>query len=168
MKSDIISDPAKYHRGWSSGLPETKCGYGSKFRQTVFQRQWIPDMVAKHGIRSIADLGAGDLNWSARTAFGCTYTPYDLIPRAHGVEKLDILTDELPAADCLMVLWVLNHFPPEMQEIAIRKLQETNARFLMMTWDNKMEPCADLVYVEKEVLRKAVDGRDLEIRLIKL
>ena len=160
-------DHADYQRGWIGGLPETVCGYGSKVGATVFQRKWIPEQIAEYGITSIADIGAGDLKWAALTSFGCEYTPYDLIPRAQGVIKLNLLTDKLPEAECLMVLWLLNHFSPADQQKAIDRLKESDSRYLIMTYDSRMEPCTDLPYIEKAVLRKSKD-RDLEIRLIKI
>ena len=153
--------------GWRSGGNETLCGRGSTIRETKIQRKWIPEMVAKYGVKDIADLGAGDLNWSSRTAFGCDYTPYDLIPRTQGVEKLNILTDKLPEADCLMVLWVLNHFSPANQRKAMRKLLKADARYLIITFDNRLEKIIDHPYIEKELL-KHDRGIDLEIRLIEL
>lgn len=167
MNTTIITDPEKYKKGWHGGLPETPCGFGSKFNQTKIQREWIPEQVEKHGIKSIADIGAGDLNWASRTEFGCDYTPYDLIPRSQGVTKLNILTDKLPKADCLMVLWVVNHLSPSEQAIAVSNLLASNARYLIMTWDKRMEPCTDLAYIEKAILRKD-KGVDFEIRLIEL
>jgi hypothetical protein len=168
MKTNYMNR-AEFQKGWVGGGRETPCGSGSKMSETKVQRKWLPEMVAKYGIESIADLGAGDLNWARHTAFGCDYTPYDLILRTQGVEKLDILTDKLPKADCLMVLWVLNHFVPEQQKAAIDKLQQSKARYLIMTWDNRMEPCTDLPYIEKAVLRRDTTKRvDFEIRLIEL
>lgn len=167
MNRDIISDHAKYQKGWTGGLPETRCGYGSKLSQTKFQRQWLPEMVAKYGIESIADLGAGDLNWIKHTEPGCEYKAYDLIPRKPEVQKLDLLHDKLPDADCLLVLWVLNHFPPAQQKTAIDKIKNSTARFIIMTHDRLMEPCTDLPFLEQELLRKGADGRDLNIRLIR-
>ena len=157
----------EYQRGWTGGLPETPCGYGSTLRATKFQRDWIPEQVKKYGITSIADIGAGDMLWAARTAFGCDYTPYDLIPRAQGVKKLNLLTDVLPEADCLMVLWVLNHFSPEDQRAAIDKLKASGSRYIIMTYDNRMESCTDLPYIEKAILRY-IKSVGLEIRLIEL
>ena len=167
MNPTIVTDPEKYKKGWHGGLPETPCGYGSRFHQTKIQRKWIPEMVAKYDISSIADIGAGDLNWSARTAFGCEYTPYDLIPRAQGVTEFNLLTDELPDADCLMVLWVINHFPPKEQAIAMGKLLRSTSRYLIMTFDKRMEKETDLTYLDKAVLRHD-RGIDFEIRLIQL
>ena len=165
--SDIISDPAKYRRGWTGGLPETPCGFGSKLRATRFQRKWIPEQIAKYGILDVADIGAGDLNWIKQTELGCAYRAYDLIPRHKDVAPLNLLTDELPVADCYMVLWVINHIPPHEQGVAIERLQAGGARYLMMTWDERMEPCTDLPCIEKAVLRHD-RGIDFEIRLCKL
>jgi len=163
----IITNPDKYKKGWIGGLPETPCGFGSKFAQTRIQRDWIPKMVAKYAITSIADIGAGDLNWASRTAFGCDYTPYDLIPRARGVRKFNLLIDELPAADCLMVLWVINHFPVTAAKIAMEKLLNGKSRYLIMTWDSRMWDFTDVQPVEREVLRCSRDT-DFEIRLVEL
>lgn len=165
--NDVITDPEKYQKGWTGGLPETPCGFGSKLRTTKVQRAWIPAIVKQYGIKSIADIGAGDLNWSSRTVFGCKYTAYDLIPRKPDVIKLDILTDKLPGADCLMVLWVINHFPPDMQKLAIDRLLSSGSRYLMMTWDNRMQPYTDIKPIETEVLRHS-KGVNFEIRLIEL
>ena len=161
----IVSDPEKYKKGWHGGLPETPCGYGSKFRQTAIQRKWIPEMVSKYGIKSIADIGAGDLNWMID--LGCKYTAYDLIPRKPEVIEFNLLTDLLPDADCLMVLWVINHFPPAEQQAAMDNLKASKARYLLMTWDKRMEPCTKLPYVEKVILRHS-KGVDFELRLIEL
>lgn len=157
----------EFKRGWHGGLPETKCGAGSTLRATRFQRKWLPVMVAKYGIKSIADIGAGDLNWIRHTLLDCDYTPYDLIPRAHGVKKYDILTEKAPEADCLMVLWVINHLEPEQQKTAMNTLLESGARYLIMTWDKRMESCTDLPYLEKAILKHS-KGVNFEIRLIDL
>lgn len=167
-KNDIISDPAKYRKGWSSGLPETPCGFGSRLNNTKKQRLWIPAMIKKYGITSIADIGAGDLNWIKHMPLECDYYPYDLIPRHPDVEELDLLHDDLPTVDCIMVLWVLNHFPPAQQCHAIERLKNSGSRILIMTWDERMEPCTDLPYSESITLRTTALGKDLDLRLIEL
>jgi hypothetical protein len=126
-------------------------------------------MIAKYGITDIADIGAGDMNWAQHTEFGCAYRGYDLVPRHPDVERLNLLTDPLPETDCMMVMWVLHHFPAQDQAVAIARLVSSGARYLIMTWAQSMEPCTDLPHIEKAVLRKTVaDGADLEIRLCKL
>ena len=163
----IITDPAKYRRGWHGGRPETECGSGSTLRETRFQREWLPKMVAKYGIKSIADIGAGDLNWIKHTKLGCHYRAYDLIPRHPKVKELNLLTDKLPKADCLLVLWVINHLPAKEQCIAMAKLRASGSRYLIMTYDRRCEDCADLPYIQSAIL-KHIKGIDFEIRLIEL
>lgn len=153
----------EFERGWSSGLPETPCGAGSTLEQTEIQREWIPAMVAKYSILDIADLGAGDLNWACRTSFGCAYIPFDLIPRAHGVGKLDILTDTLPVADCYMVLWVINHLTMTQAQHATRRLLQSKARYLLTTWKQGLWN-----FIDSTVLDSVEIGKGAEIRLIEL
>ena len=153
----------EFKRGWSGGLPETKCGAGSRFANTLVQRGWIPEKVIKYGITSIADLGAGDLNWANRTEFGCKYSAYDLVPRAPGVDKLDILTDELPEADCLMVLWVINHMTEEQAQQATVKIMNSKARYLLATWREDY-----FNFPDAKVLDSVQIFGDAEIRLYEL
>jgi len=157
----------EYARGWRSGLPETPCGSGSTIRATKVQRDWIPAMVEKYGIKSIADIGAGDLHWVSRVDLGCEYSAYDLIVRDSSVTELNLLKDDLPEADCLMVVWVLNHFSPANQRKAMKKLLKSKARYLIITYDNRLEKIIDQPYIEKALL-KHDRGVDLEIRLIEL
>lgn len=153
----------EFERGWKGGLPETPCGAGSRFANTKPQRKWIPAKVKEYGIKSIADLGAGDLNWANRTEFGCDYTPYDLVPRAHGVKQLDILTDELPEADCLMVLWVINHMTEDQAKFAATKIMNSKARYLLATWRKDYYN-----FPETTVLDSVKIFGNAEIRLVEL
>lgn len=156
-------DDKDYKKGWQSGLPETPCGSGSKLSETKAQRKWIPQMVEKYGIKSIADIGAGDLNWASRTAFGCEYTPYDLIPRAQGVIKFDLLTDKLPHADCFMVLWVTNHMTGEQAQHATHRILHSRARYLLTTYRKGLWN-----FIDRTVLESVEIGNGAEIRLIEL
>lgn len=153
----------EFKRGWRSGLPETPCGSGSKLINTEIQREWIPEVVAKYGIESIADIGAGDLNWAARTAFGCDYTPYDLIPRAQGVIKFDLLRDPLPHADCFMALWVINHLTREQAKHATHRLLHGRADYLITTWKRGLWN-----FIDRTVLESVEIGDGAEIRLCRL
>jgi len=151
--SDIITDTKKYQNGWRSGLPETACGYGSRRSQTVVQRDTIPRWVREYDILSVADIGAGDLNWIKLVDIGCKYTPYDLVPRHPEVKKFNLLEDRMPQADCLMVMWVLNHFPEEAAELAMEKLTRTKARYLIMSYDHRQWPCTDIPFIEEVDIR---------------
>lgn len=160
---DILLNYKEFLRGWHGGLPETPCGNGSKFHRTAVQRKWIPEKIKEYGITSIADLGAGDLNWASRTAFGCDYAPYDLIPRTQGVIKLDILTDSLPDADAYMVLWVINHMTAEQAKTASTRIMQSNARYLFATHHPKYHN-----FIDATVLDSVPIVNGAELRLIEL
>lgn len=134
MNTDTVTSVEKYRKGWTGGLPETQCGYGSTIEATARQRQWIPEVIGRHNIRSIADIGAGDLNWMAQTDLGeVQYTPYDLVPRHPSVTEFNLVNQVPPTVDCLMVLWVLNHMPFDDCRKAIANIKASKSKFVMMT-----------------------------------
>jgi len=162
---------AEFFKGWTGGLPETPCGFGSKVGQTRKQRAVIPGWIEKYKITSVADIGAGDLNWAKLVDFGCPYAAYDLIPRVPGVVSYNLITQPLPRADCYMVLWVLNHLSVSRCKVAIRKLLKSKARFLMVTYDPRMPESTDLEAIESVVLYSKANAEpkgEFELRLIRL
>jgi hypothetical protein len=172
MMPDLITDVKKYKKGWSGGLPETPCGYGSKVNQTIIQRAWIPHIVEKYGIQSIADIGAGDLNWIGQVKWPhpIQYTPFDLVPRAEGVEAFDIIHEVPPASDLLMVLWLLNHLPEDHAQAAMNNLLNSGSKYLMLTYEPRQWDCTDLRAVDSVVIRDRGKGDprgNVELRLVK-
>lgn len=132
--TDIITEVFKYQKGWTGGLPETPCGSGSTLAHTKQQREWIPVIIEQYGIKSIADIGAGDLNWIKQTDLRAVeYTAYDLVPRDPSVVQFDLIKEIPPRVDLIMCLWVLNHLPYEHCQQAIENLKASGAKYLMMT-----------------------------------
>jgi hypothetical protein len=152
--SDIIGDRAKFSAGWQGGLPETPCGSGSTMARTRAQRAWLPGMIERHRVRSIADIGAGDLNWIQATAIpaGVAYTAYDLVPRHPRVQPFDLVTTVPPPVDLIMCLWVLNHLPYAAARQAIANLRASGARLLLMTdrprWHHEQPPDIHMPHLE--------------------
>jgi hypothetical protein len=171
---DVINNREKYQRGWTGGLPETECGFGSKLSQTIAQRDWLVEVTKRHDIKSIADIGAGDLNWSKLIlprleAQGCAYRGFDLVPRHKSVTAFDLLADPLPEAECYWCIWVLNHFPPEQARVALDKFLESDARYLVMQWEIRNPDFMDLPGVDSITIRQRNDWRgSVELRLIDL
>lgn len=169
--SDVIDRRDKFEQGWSGGLPETTCGYGSRLDQTVAQRAWIPQMVEKYRIRTIADIGAGDLNWVRHVTWpaGVSYTAYDLIPRHHDVQKLDMVREPLPCVDLIMCLWVLNHLPIGDCIAAIYNIRMSVSRYLLMTdrpkWHAEQPPLIRMPHIEELLLRPDTGDRLLLVDL---
>jgi hypothetical protein len=159
---DVIRDIEKFRRGWTGGLPETKCGSGSRLKNTKRQRQWIPGIIEKYGIQSIADIGAGDLNWIKTMDLGVEYTAYDLVPRVEGVIEFDLVKQVAPKVDMILCLWVLNHLPMEDSRKAIANLKASGSKYLMMTdrpiWHCDQPEEIVMPYIERIVLNEKQDS----------
>jgi hypothetical protein len=150
---DIVSRE-KFRNGWVGGLPETPCGHGSTLGATTAQRAWIPRLIEAYEIRSIVDVGAGDLNWIGRMDLrGAEYVPLDLVPRRPGVKQFDLVREVPPAADMLMCLWVLNHLEYADCLSAIKNLKASGARYLLMTdrpkWHHEQPPEIVMPHIEE-------------------
>lgn len=168
---DIITDVNKYKEGWKGGLPETPCGTGSKIGETQIQRDWIPSMLEKYNIKTLANIGAGDLNWwpHMKLSEDIEVTHYDLVPRAEGVIAFDVIQEVLPKVDCLMLLWVLNHFPYDHCEQAIEKIKASGSRYLIMTdrpiWHHEQPPSIQMEVLEEVVIRPDKGDRIVLVKL---
>ena len=158
--SDQVNDIAKYRKGWTGGLPETPCGYGSKLGATQIQREVIPLWMHYYDIQTIADIGAGDLNWVKHIKWidEPVIHHYDLVPRHRDVEPLDLLADDLPHADCIWLLWVLNHFPEEQMRQGLEKVLSSGCKYLLMTYESRLPDFMDLDCVEEVQLRPPKPG----------
>ena len=167
---DIVKDIKKFTQGWQGGLPETPCGSGSTLKNTAKQRVWIPQMLRKYKIKSIADIGAGDLNWLKETKIPKTieYKAYDLVPRLAEVNKFNIVEDTPPKVDLIMCLWVLNHLTYEQCQKALSNLLNSKAKYLMMTdrpkWHHEQPKEIQMEAIETLVLNDKKDS----IKLVKL
>ena len=112
-------------KGW--GVDEqgrASSGAGSTMEFTRLYRVFLQDFLAAHGIRSVVDAGCGDWQFSRAIDWkGIDYLGVDIVPSlidenrrtyaAPGVRfaVADIVRDELPPADLLIVKDVLQHLP---------------------------------------------------------
>ncbi len=133
--SDLINDSSEFRRGWTGGMPETPCGNGSRVSTTKIQRGYLLKIINQFNIKSIGDIGAGDLNWIKVTGIPETvdYIPYDIYPRLPEIKKLDILKNRPKKHDLLLCLWVLNHFSDEDVEKAVDNIKRSRAKYLLIT-----------------------------------
>lgn len=170
--SDIITETDKYKKGWGGGLPETPCGNGSRLSQTVDQRKWIPEIVQKYNIKTIADIGAGDLNWIKHTTLGdVEYKAYDLVPRKAEVISFDLIKQVPPKVDLIMCLWVLNHFPIEHCRQAVHNLLASGAKYILMTDRERyreFQPSEHDTLLSMTIDKMVLNEKNDSIRLIKL
>lgn len=161
--TDIVSTIQKFQQGWTGGLPETVCGYGSTMAGTRAQREWIPKIVAKYGITSIADVGAGDLHWFPRMKLNVAYQAFDLVPRRPQVQQFDLVREVPPAVDMILCLWVLNHLPFADHRSAFANLLASGSKWLMLTdrpaWHHEQPPEIQREPVEQLLLNKKTGDR---------
>lgn len=136
---------------------------------TKAQRQLIPKLIDKYQIKTIADIGAGDLNWIKKTDLrGATYTPYDLVPRHPSIKEFDLVEQVPERVDLIICLWVLNHLPFEDCRKALKNIMASGSKYLLMThrpiWLKEQPPEIDMVYAHEIILNEKQDS----IRLIDL
>ncbi|MCW5831077.1 MAG: class I SAM-dependent methyltransferase [Labilithrix sp.] len=99
-------------------------GLGSTVEATALYRAYLQAFLKEHKIKSVVDAGCGDwefsrvMDWS-----GVDYKGYDVVESVIAKNKqryesanvhfftADVVTDELPAADLLLVKHVLQHLP---------------------------------------------------------
>lgn len=113
------------HRFWGTDEHgKGTSGSGSTMESTKLYRVFLQDFLAAHRIRSVVDAGCGDwqfsraINWT-----GIDYLGVDIVQsvieanqRRFGAANVrfavaDIVRDELPPADLLLVKDVLQHLP---------------------------------------------------------
>ena len=162
--SDVISDPKSFLKGWVGGLPETVCGFGSTLDQTVRQRRWIPRLVDTYDIKSVADIGAGDLHWVKHMRWDVSYRAYDLVPRNASVTPYNVVEEVAPTVDMIMCLWVLNHLPKEDRLKAIDNIIASGSKYLLMTFRPTQEDPLDMPKCDELILNEKYDC----IRLVEL
>ena len=127
---------AKMKKGWRSN--ETPCGTGSELRNAHHVRLALLDLAERYEIRSVADAGAGDLNWIPTVhwemlPWHVRYRPFDLIPRHEAVTQLDITEEFLPESDLILCRHVLNHLSIRLAEKALAGFVASGSKYLLMT-----------------------------------
>ncbi len=134
----MLSDAAMLERmskGWRAGQPETICGNGSLRSKTMKSRAWLPQVVARFGIASVCDAGAGDLHYIKGVDWKVDYRPFDLIPRDAAIEQIDITRKNMPACDAILCRMVLNHLDEPRILMALGQFKKS-ARYLIATQFN--------------------------------
>lgn len=126
-------------------------------KNTKQQCKLIPEWCEKHNIKTVADIGAGDLNWLKTLDWNVDYSGFDLVPRAEGVQQFDLIAEVPPAKDMIMCLWVLNHLPPEAKDKALTNLVNSDSKYLLLSIHN-LETAPPFEVVEKLELSEKGDA----------
>lgn len=141
QQGDFWGDRALEERmrvGWIGGLPFTPCGRGSRPEHSAKARSWLPSVIARYGIGSLCEAGAGDGKWlsDALADSEVTYAAFDLVPRHSSVKRCDISQEELPACDAILCRQVLIHLDPVRIRNALRLFKASAPYLIASQYEN--------------------------------
>ena len=137
---DKMSDESlmeKVTKGWKSN--ETPCGTGSELKNATFIIDLLPKIIEEYNIKTVSDVGAGDLHWIKTMKLNCNYVGYDLYPRHEDVVKFDATKEVIPQSDLILCRHVLNHLSIQFSERCLLNFQKSKSKYLLMTNFDKQE-----------------------------
>lgn len=129
------------------GCSETRSGHGSTLAATKVLRKELLDAFNFLNIKTLADMGCGDLNWMQELTNKLQfYFGYDIVPGL--IEDLrcrfslhancffsvaDAVTDALPECDAIIYRDCLTHLPLDAALLALQKFKQSKSRYLIAT-----------------------------------
>lgn len=129
---------------WETG--ESRSGPGSTMAETAWLREELPVLLRDLGIRSLLDAPCGDFNWMSRTQLDLdSYIGADVVRKVVDANNekfgssvrrfvhLDLLRDELPAADAIMCRDCLVHFSDSDVRKTLGNFRRSGANYLIAT-----------------------------------
>lgn len=129
-------------KGWSRAKGETVCGRGSTMHATESVRRELPGWFRTYGIRSLADAGAGDRNWSRHLDLDAVaYRGFDLCPRHESVEPFDITSEVLPTHDAILCRHVLNHLTETLVGETLARFRQAAEYLIANTYHDGVTAC---------------------------
>jgi hypothetical protein len=140
---DVFRD---IHRKNAWRSRESVSGMGSERAGTRALRRHLPELLKRHGVRSMLDAPCGDFGWMAELTLDiASYHGVDIVAElverlrdTHGDEThefsvADITKDALPAVDLVLCRDCLVHLSYEHAFAALRRFRETGSRLLLTT-----------------------------------
>lgn len=128
------------------GGKESVSGKGSDFAQTQKIIKEIPLLLEKYKIKTLLDLPCGDHNWMKEINLtNVTYIGGDIVESlvtknnlAYGSDKkkflhIDIINDDLPEADLILVRDCFVHFSYENIIKALYNIKKNNIEYILTT-----------------------------------
>lgn len=129
---------------WNSS--ESRSGTGSSLEQTKRIRDEIEAIIKKYNIKSLLDLPCGDFNWFRKiNLHGCKYTGADIVDKiildnrkkyastSINFEIMDLINDDLPKVDLIIVRDCLVHFSNKDIFKAIKNIKQSKSKYLLVT-----------------------------------
>ena len=141
------------YENYGFGSTESRSGPGSTLEETKLLREEIKRVVFEKGIKSVVDIPCGDFHWMKEIVFNFDYyTGGDIVEAAvktnnerYGNSRIkfihfDIVNDEIPEGDLLIVRDVIGHFPIEDGIKIIDNILKSKCKYLLSTtWAKKTE-----------------------------
>lgn len=154
------------------GSLESKSGPGSTLDGTEKLRESIKKLVKDKNIKSVVDIPCGDFNWMKEIVFNFeSYIGGDIVKKAidENNEKysnsrikfieFDVLNDEIPNGDLLIVRDIIGHFPIEDGVKILKNILNSNCKYLLSTtWAKKID--GDWFPCEKNDVHRENEGVD--------
>jgi len=133
------------------GSEESKSGPGSTLEETKMLREKIKDLVKEKNIKSVVDIPCGDFNWMKEIVSSFeSYIGGDIVEEAIKINnenygdlntkfiEFDLINDNIPDADLLIVRDVIGHLPLSDGEKVIKNILKSNCKYLLSTtWAKK-------------------------------
>jgi hypothetical protein len=131
---------------WGSEV--SRSGTGSTLTRTNRLREAIRELIKAHGISTILDAACGDFTWMREMNFesmNVRYTGLDIVPpliddnnAKYGnsvvrFQCLNLISDNLPAADLVICRDCLVHLSEEHVLAALRNIANSGSRYLLTT-----------------------------------
>jgi SAM-dependent methyltransferase len=132
--------------GWNG--TESISGPGSTMDATARLRAVLPALLRKYGVRTFLDIPCGDAYWISRTfsesADNINYIGGDIVRKLIETnrlnsthlgrfEVLDIVNDDLPKVDLVMVRDCLIHLPNKMVLLALSNIKRSGSDYILTT-----------------------------------
>ena len=125
---------------------ESRSGAGSSLAETEIVRSKIPELIKKYKIKTIFDASCGDFNWMRHVDLaGVKYTGADIVEdliiqnqQKYSNENinfvsLDVMTDELPKSDLIILRDTLFHFSNDQIFKTLKNIKRSGSSLLLTT-----------------------------------
>ena len=140
------------YENFGFGSTESRSGPGSTLEETKLLREKIKDLIKEKNIKSVVDIPCGDFHWMKEIVFNFeSYIGGDIVEEAvktnnekYSNSKIkfinfDLINDEIPESDLLIVRDVIGHLPLDNGKKVIQNILNSKCKYLLSTtWAKKI------------------------------
>ena len=134
------------YNNYGFGSTESRSGPGSTLDETKSIREKLVELINEKNIKSVIDIPCGDWNWMKEISENFDfYIGGDIVDECvtsnnekYGSDKIkflniDLLTDEIPEGDLLIVRDVIGHYPIEDGDLILKNILKSKCKYLLTT-----------------------------------